>query len=714
MRSAHRTRATALAVVTFLLTWGLLSTGSAFAAVAPDATGVGPLATTSAEYKFPATLDPEVVADLPVELWARVYRPEDLSGGPFPLVIFLHGNHATCGFGSNPRIDDRVDYTFTGTCPSGYVVTPSHAGYGYLADRLASWGYIVVSINANRGINAAPVTIPEDRGRNQARGRLILRHLQRLSEWNRLGGTPPSLGVDLKGKLDFSHVGLMGHSRGGEGVRAAYNFYRDAGSPWPARIGSTTFEGIFEIGPVDGQTNRQFIADGTLWNVLLPMCDGDVSNLQGVRVFDRMLGKPDAPASQKSTYTVWGANHNFYNTEWQISDSPGCFRHTPLWTLDQIGSADQQQTGLASVMAFFRGNVGPDADERFNQNFNPQYDLPDVVTTVTRVDQGFTDSPNPAVTKIFEDFDKPTGTNTYGFPNNASNITIDHTTVPEHTGPDAYGRQSVQRAGNMSWRAPGEDVFFQTNWSAAGTGQDITGFQTLDLRISRQPSGLNPPDSTNFSIRLAMDDGTLSRPVQLAKYTDLTGPVGGPYNVHSILQAARIELADFAGADLSRVRGVRFTFDDTASDAIFLANVRLSTLTGSGASLGSAGPPSARRAAAPAAAAGITSIVEGNTITSLRTVGAAEVTTLPNVEIEVTSTRAFPVQNELAVLRIGAREFAASRYPVSGDTHTLIFTLPGEEFAQATSGESVSVQYGRGESNLRWGFGALDKRLLSS
>ena len=101
--------------------------------------------------------------------------------------------------------------------------------------------------------------------------------------------TPATLGFDLFGKLDFAHVGLLGHSRGGEGMRAAYQQYRDQGSPWPARIGPANFEGIFEIGPVDGQTSRRLDADGTFWNVLLPMCDGDVSSLQGVRPFDRML-----------------------------------------------------------------------------------------------------------------------------------------------------------------------------------------------------------------------------------------------------------------------------------------------------------------------------------------------------------------------------------------------------------------------------------------
>ncbi len=132
-----------------------------------DVTDPGPMAVTSAEYKLPAGFDPVVlgVADefpfpfrLQTELWARVYRPSPTPNNS-PLLVFLHGNHATCGRDAGAgqgRLDINVQYTIDGTCPPGYVPVPSHDGYAYLAERLASHGYIVVSINANRGVNAAP------------------------------------------------------------------------------------------------------------------------------------------------------------------------------------------------------------------------------------------------------------------------------------------------------------------------------------------------------------------------------------------------------------------------------------------------------------------------------------------------------------------------------------------------------------------------------
>jgi hypothetical protein len=82
--------------------------------------------------------------------------------------------------GPGEHFDINVQYTFTGTCPAGYIPVPSHAGYAYFAERLASpWLYRGIH-QREPGINAAP-GILGDRGLNLARGRLVLRHLQQLS-----------------------------------------------------------------------------------------------------------------------------------------------------------------------------------------------------------------------------------------------------------------------------------------------------------------------------------------------------------------------------------------------------------------------------------------------------------------------------------------------------------------------------------------------------
>src|SRR5215471_21159618 len=61
---------------------------------AQDPGDPGPLAVVRAEYDYGD--DAFRYSDQPTELRAVVYYPQDLSGGPFPLVVFLHGYHPTC------------------------------------------------------------------------------------------------------------------------------------------------------------------------------------------------------------------------------------------------------------------------------------------------------------------------------------------------------------------------------------------------------------------------------------------------------------------------------------------------------------------------------------------------------------------------------------------------------------------------------------------
>jgi len=75
------------------------------------------------------------------------------------------------------------------------------------------------------------------------------------------------------------------------------------------------------------------------------------------------------------------------------------------------------------------------------------------------------------------------------------------------------------------------------------------------------------------------------------------------------------------------------------------------------------------------------------------------------VEIEVETNREFTVHDELFVMRIGGQESTLSRYPESGETHTLIFTFPSQILELV--GQSVIVQIGSTPSSQDWFFGPL-------
>ncbi|HTV23056.1 MAG TPA: hypothetical protein VMG12_30415, partial [Polyangiaceae bacterium] len=641
-----------------------------------------------------------------------------------PLLMFLHGNHGTCGTGENPRSDFDCSYTSSGTCPDGYVVSPSHRGYDYVSSELAARGYIVVSVNANRGITCGSGE-EGDFGFNLARGRLLLRHLQQLAEWDRGDAeTPASLGTSLQGQLDFAQFGMMGHSRGGEGVRAAYEQYRDPRSPWPARIGAPViFRGLFEIGPVDGQTSRVLDADGTAWAVLLPMCDGDVSDLQGVKPFDRMLGLvTERRESPKSTYVAWGTNHNYFNSEWQESDSPGCDDHRALFSSGPgiTGSAEQRQVGLRSMLGFFLANVGNEKNPALNELFDPTSAL----ATSTRVDRGHTPSLRPNRGITLEDFSAPSGSTVQGLPTVQQNVTVEHGSVPEHDFRLRAASIELAPSGDGSPPAPAAARFLELPFSAFPEGIDMSRYTHLEFRAGRlEADDLLEP--TPLSVQLVNADGSLSEPVDAADHgLRLDGPVGGPYNTHLVLQTARLPLSAFVGARSSAVRGVRFVFPGAGGGRVYLASVR--------ASLGSAslspeqaerGPGRTGTTPAPGEVGGAPSAAEasqvvpglrsravrqlnteGNAIVALRNVDGNR------VELELQTPSAFQPLDDHLVLDIGNVRATQSRHPNGALTH-IVFTLPAPVFAAARNGERLRVRYASNDTR-QWDFGPLDKSRL--
>ncbi|MGI3775966.1 MAG: hypothetical protein ACRYGC_01625 [Janthinobacterium lividum] len=710
---------------------------------APDPTATGPYATTSSEYKLPAGVDPEVDATVVTELWARIYRPATLGNGKHPLVVILHGNHGTCGHyvdGTIGRVDSSTQYTTLGTCPDGFIVTPNHLGYEYMATKLASWGYIVVSINANRGVTAA-AAVPGDSGLNLRRGRLVLRHIEQLAAWNRSGGAPDSLGFNLKGTIDFKHVGLMGHSRGGEGQLAAYTMYFDPGSPWPARIGDPVkFEALFELAPVDGQTGRTFVANNIPWTVLLPVCDGDVNTLQGVRVYDRTIDSlTETKGAIKTVYAVWGANHNFFNTQWQTSDSKGCTGtgNTPLFDQVSAGSATEQQTGLFAFLAMMRGYVGPYRQQELANLLDPRYALPPKLTALSMFERSFSEAAKTGPSAVIDDFTSPDGTSSSGQPNQAARISTAHLAVQNH--------DVTLTSQAIAWQLPSVDpsgAYFQANWTAPGVVNPVP-YETLEFRVALQ---CNPISSTNpcgatsllnvaavndFSIALALPDGTLSRSVRLSDYATLQGPVGGgTQNLHPILETVRIPLADFVPAPTQfgavaappTLRGVRFIFDRTASGAVSLANLRLSRPVGVYQGLVAdvadkagltAQPASLQVAAEPAPA--VIGAAQGRVMALSRTTAMAEAGTAataaaatPMVDIELQSQAAIPVRDSLLTLMVDGREETLSRFGTDGDTRHVIFSVPQADFDAIPDGAPLVLRNGQAAS----GFGALRKSML--
>lgn len=268
----------------------------------------GKLNATSTDYDGGTVLvggpDPDHRAyEYEARIRGHVWYPT--ASGSYPTILFLHGQHNTCGgvagdLGAIP-LDDCADYEGLARAYRNDL------GYGYLASALAEHGYVVVSILAYE-INLK--NGPKDVGM-WARGELVLGTLDAIRD----GLLPP----DVVARSDLSRVGVMGHSRGGEGVVTAVAV--NNARPEPQRH---QLRAVVALAPTD--FNRRGVPDVALLS-LVPYCDGDVARLHGLRTFDHSIILDNK--TPKVQVFVRGANHNFYNTMW--------YRDADLVRLDEAG-----------------------------------------------------------------------------------------------------------------------------------------------------------------------------------------------------------------------------------------------------------------------------------------------------------------------------------------------------------------------------------------
>lgn len=261
---------------------------------------------------------------------ARVWFPD--GKGPFPLILLVHGNHEMMAF--------------------------SEDGYAYLGNLFASHGMIAASIDENffnnswfewEGVDAAA-----------ARGWLILEHLKRWRQWNSEKGNP------FYGKVDMQHIGLLGHSRGGEAiaVAAALNPLKH----YP-NDGTMLFDYGFNIvalaaiAPVDGQFKPAGLPirlENVDYFIMHGSHDGDIRSFQGLEQYQR-IKFTDPDFHFKTALYIFGANHGQFNDNWGLQDAS--YPSATLYELGGIISKNEQQK-IAEVYlsAFFEAALKGETD----------------------------------------------------------------------------------------------------------------------------------------------------------------------------------------------------------------------------------------------------------------------------------------------------------------------------------------------------------------
>lgn len=558
----------------------VLTMAGTASAQTPDPGTTGPFAVTREEYDYGNLAFQPTGFPSAVEVRASVHYPTNITSGPFPLIVFMHGRHATC-FRSNMA-------SLRWPCRSNEQPIPSFQGYDYVAQTLASNGYIVVSVSAN-GINAFDNNV-NDLGM-LARAELIQRHLNQWNTFNTTGAAP--FGTKFVGEVDLTRVGTMGHSRGGEGVVRHYVHNAGLGSPYGVKA-------VFPLAPVD--FNRPVVNNAAL-GVVLPYCDGDVSDNQGVHFYDDARYNVAGDTGAKHTIQVMGANHNFYNTIW----TPGLF---PAGTADdwtsfvaggtadsqcgtgagnkRLTAAQQRGTNLAYLSAFMRVYVGgetqftpiltgaaPPPASALTTDLHVSYHAPDAAAKRRDVNRLLT------ATNLT--------TNTLGGAATQTGLTPHdlcggNSPQPQHCLPSTQST-SRQPHTTPSARSTLRGLSqLRTGWGAFGAtytnalplgARDVSGFQALQFRASVNfADARNPQAPQNFTVVLT--DGTGAQAtVRVGDVSNAlfyppgtTGPVP-----KVVLNTVRLPLTSFTGVNLSDIRTVQFRFDQTTQGALLITDV---------------------------------------------------------------------------------------------------------------------------------------------
>lgn len=529
-----------------------------------------------------------------VELRGIVHAPRYARGGKLPMVVFLHGRHDICG-----TPDGKVDTQWP--CRAPFTSIPSYRGYDEVGELLASYGYVVVSISAN-GISAAD---NNDAGFGQlARAELIQKHLDLWHEWTSTGNGP--FGADFRNAIDFQRIGLMGHSRGGEGIVSQLKVNAAAGSPYRTRA-------LLGIAPTDFL--RQ-VPTGIPMGVMFGICDSDQFDLQGAHYYDDASTAEQRDSAPKYQVAIAGANHYFFNSVWSPAGrNPGSMDDWDRVLKDggkggvcapengaRLSETQQRTVASAYITSFFRLQLG--GERQFAGLWEGRNTVPSsasfakVATSYHAPDRpserldvnGLRSSDDLTRNELGGKVELTgfTATGLCGGAAQAKNcLSGDYTPYARKLQPHGYTKPGDTESPGMNlvqlrWDHPGASLRNEIPKRTRPVGS----YRNLAFRAAVDFSDARNAGATEIPIRVVVTDGSgRQASVSTTDYgqglevPDLLANVSAP-NPSGVLGVRRLLLSQvriptgaFRSVDLGDVRSVALVFDGTQQGAVVVSDL---------------------------------------------------------------------------------------------------------------------------------------------
>lgn len=485
----------------------------------------------------------------------HVWFPEE--GGSFPLILIVHGNHPA------PEYSD--------------------SGYDYLAELLASRGYIVASVDEN----FLNISLYDDRiflqplkHDNACRGWLLLEHLSLFEEWSRTESTP------LFRKIDMDNIGLIGHSRGGEAIAIAHSFNEMKSFPDNPNI---TFDYHFSIkalislAGVDGQYlpgGEPIVPEDVDYLAIQGSHDMDISTFMGYNQYDRVRYTGESDHFKSSVY-VYGGNHGQFNSIWGRNDSLGLGSKI-LNEANLIPRDEQEQITKVLVSAFLDASMKNKSD--YLAIFqNTQYAANWLPETIYIND--YWDSHTISLLDFREDVD-PASASLPGGTITGKNLSKWKEEIVE----TKYGSiiQNAYKAVNLAWDAesgvtPSYTICLPDDFSTTEASQIV--FSVADKKSDKFKIG---DELTDFTIELE-DNNAQKVTLSLSELGTLYPMLEGNFvkwpvseiglSREAVFQRYSIDLSKMTFKnqefDTSSIRKISFLFDLVEEGDIYLRNVGL-------------------------------------------------------------------------------------------------------------------------------------------
>lgn len=451
-----------------------------------------------------------------VNLVAEVRFPAGLPGitdpgqistfaSSYPLIVCVHGN------GHN------------------------FSNYTYLLEHWARNGFIAASIHLNTGMA------------KEGRARVLFKHIEILKA---------AFGAHLQ-----NSIGIMGHSRGGEGVVAAARINQAEGL-------NHGIDAIISLAPTDQYFPRETLAapHATPYLVMHGAMDGDVANpgLMGFSLYDRASGEP------KSMAWLYGANHNRFN-EVNPDGDLNTGKMDPADHPKILTATSHRVLALAYMTGFFRWHLRGATE--YQGMFRGEWIPASVAQAEPALNKIYFQYGDP-VRQVIDDFEQAPHDWQTGV-----NVTVDDANTlpvdPQEGALPTLDTQSPHDTAGLllRWDTNTDRLVFTPS-----SIMNVSTFQAISFRVGQKVDSAHNPANQMQDLYLTLTDATSkSRAIRVDAFGDVPSQQKRTKNQFTVsalttiripLHVFQTEVINTQKVDLTQIQSLAFEFKANGSGEI--------------------------------------------------------------------------------------------------------------------------------------------------